>query len=117
MKKEKIEIKQQVLRSDLNELGPEVRVNAIAPGPVLWPERDLDAAERGYRAALDAAPGHPYATHYLGVVDYQRGRPAEALPRLFAAAAQRRARAGGARRSPPGAVPGGRRRRPGRPRR
>ena len=26
------------------ELGPEVRVNAIAPGPVLWPERDLDAA-------------------------------------------------------------------------
>jgi len=24
------------------ELGPEVRVNAIAPGPVLWPERDLD---------------------------------------------------------------------------
>ena len=26
------------------ELGPEVRVNAIAPGPVLWPERDLDPA-------------------------------------------------------------------------
>jgi pteridine reductase len=24
------------------ELGPEVRVNAIAPGPVLWPERDID---------------------------------------------------------------------------
>jgi len=24
------------------ELGPEVRVNAIAPGPVLWPERELD---------------------------------------------------------------------------
>jgi pteridine reductase len=24
------------------ELGPEVRVNGIAPGPVLWPERDLD---------------------------------------------------------------------------
>ena len=26
------------------ELGPEVRVNAIAPGPVLWPERELDPA-------------------------------------------------------------------------
>jgi Flp pilus assembly protein TadD len=50
---------------------------------------DLDAAERGYRAALDAAPEHPYALHYLGVVDYQRGRPAEALPRLLAAAARR----------------------------
>lgn len=24
------------------ELGPEVRVNAIAPGPVLWPEGDMD---------------------------------------------------------------------------
>jgi pteridine reductase len=31
-------------RSLARELGPEVRVNAIAPGPVLWPERDLDAA-------------------------------------------------------------------------
>lgn len=26
------------------ELGPDVRVNGIAPGPVLWPEGDLDAA-------------------------------------------------------------------------
>jgi pteridine reductase len=26
------------------ELGPEIRVNGIAPGPVLWPERDLDPA-------------------------------------------------------------------------
>ena len=26
------------------ELGPEIRVNGIAPGPVLWPERDLDGA-------------------------------------------------------------------------
>ena len=24
------------------ELGPEVRVNAIAPGPVLWPAGDMD---------------------------------------------------------------------------
>jgi pteridine reductase len=28
------------------ELGPEVRVNAIAPGPVLWPEAAMDAALR-----------------------------------------------------------------------
>jgi pteridine reductase len=25
------------------ELGPEVRVNGIAPGPVLWPEGEIDA--------------------------------------------------------------------------
>jgi len=49
---------------------------------------ELDAAERDYRAALDAAPEHPYALHYLGVVDYQRGRPADALPRLTAAVAR-----------------------------
>ena len=24
------------------ELGPEIRVNAIAPGVILWPESDLD---------------------------------------------------------------------------
>jgi len=29
-------------RSLARELGPEVRVNGIAPGPVLWPERALD---------------------------------------------------------------------------
>jgi len=31
-------------KSLARELGPEIRVNGIAPGPVLWPERDLDAA-------------------------------------------------------------------------
>jgi pteridine reductase len=31
-------------KSLARELGPEVRVNAIAPGPVLWPDRDLDEA-------------------------------------------------------------------------
>ena len=30
-------------RSLARELGPEVRVNAIAPGPVLWPEQGMDA--------------------------------------------------------------------------
>jgi pteridine reductase len=29
-------------KSLARELGPEVRVNAIAPGPVLWPEHDID---------------------------------------------------------------------------
>ena len=30
-------------RSLARELGPEIRVNAIAPGPVLWPEDGVDA--------------------------------------------------------------------------
>ncbi len=29
-------------RSLARELGPEIRVNGIAPGPVLWPERPMD---------------------------------------------------------------------------
>jgi len=33
-------------RSLARELGPQVRVNGIAPGPVLWPEGDLDPALR-----------------------------------------------------------------------
>ena len=28
------------------ELGPEMRVNGVAPGPVLWPEQGLDAATK-----------------------------------------------------------------------
>ena len=28
------------------ELAPEIRVNGIAPGPVLWPETGVDAAQR-----------------------------------------------------------------------
>src|SRR4029450_11104435 len=47
---------------------------------------DLEAAERGYRAALALAPRHPTATHYLGVVLYQRERLGEALQLLHAAA-------------------------------
>jgi len=31
-------------RSLARELGPEVRVNGVAPGPILWPEGGLDAA-------------------------------------------------------------------------
>ena len=48
---------------------------------------DLDAAERGYRAALALAPGHPMATHFLGVSLYQRKRVSDALPLLEAAVA------------------------------
>jgi pteridine reductase len=33
-------------RSLARELGPAVRVNAIAPGPVMWPERGVDEALR-----------------------------------------------------------------------
>lgn len=36
------------------ELGPEVRVNAVAPGAILWPEHDLDAAAKDYIIARTA---------------------------------------------------------------
>ena len=48
---------------------------------------DLDAAERDYRAALAAAPRHPHALHFLGVILYQRDRAADALPLLEQAVA------------------------------
>jgi len=43
-------------RSLARELGPEIRVNAIAPGPVLWPEAAAEggAARRELSAALKA---------------------------------------------------------------
>lgn len=49
---------------------------------------DVDAAERDYRAALELAPDHVHASHYLGVVLYQTQRLDEALP-LLEQAAQR----------------------------
>lgn len=68
------------------ELGPEIRVNGIAPGPVMWPERDLDAAlkaeiiartalkRRGSpddiaRTALFLAADAPYVTGQIIAVD------------------------------------------------
>jgi pteridine reductase len=33
-------------RSLAKELGPEIRVNGISPGPVLWPEQGSDAKMR-----------------------------------------------------------------------
>jgi pteridine reductase len=73
-------------RSLARELGPEVRVNGIAPGPVLWPEAglpeslkaeivDMTALKRMgtpedvARAALYLAAGAPYVTGQIIVVD------------------------------------------------
>ena len=73
-------------KSLARELGPDVRVNGIAPGPVLWPERDLDeslkseiiaktALKRGgspddvARAALFLAADAPYVTGQVITVD------------------------------------------------
>jgi pteridine reductase len=60
-------------RSLARELGPEVRVNGIAPGPVMWPERDLDEslkAEIISKTALKR-PGSPEdiarAAHFFAV--------------------------------------------------
>jgi pteridine reductase len=73
-------------RSLARELGPSVRVNAIAPGPVLWPERDLDdslkseivektalkrtgSPEDIARTAMFLATEAPYVTGQVIVVD------------------------------------------------
>jgi pteridine reductase len=60
-------------KSLARELGPEVRVNAIAPGPVLWPEQGLDASIRDEIVAKTALkrPGSPddvaRAAYFLAV--------------------------------------------------
>jgi pteridine reductase len=73
-------------KSLARELGPGVRVNAIAPGPVLWPERDLDPALKAEiiartalkrsgspediaRTALYLASEAPYVTGQVITVD------------------------------------------------
>jgi len=73
-------------KSLARELGPEIRVNGIAPGPVLWPERDLDAALKDEivaktalkrtgspddiaRAACFFAADAPYVTGQIIAVD------------------------------------------------
>ena len=40
------------------ELGPEIRVNGIAPGPVLWPETSIDAALKDEIIAKTALKRH-----------------------------------------------------------
>jgi pteridine reductase len=73
-------------KSLARELGPEIRVNGIAPGPVLWPERDLDATIKDEiiartalkrsgspddiaRTALYLATEAPYVTGQVITVD------------------------------------------------
>jgi len=83
-------------RSLARELGPEIRVNAIAPGPVLWPESGVDEEmRRGIiartalkragtpedvaKAALFFATGAPYVTGEVLAID--GGRLAGGDPR------------------------------------
>jgi len=73
-------------RSLARELGPAIRVNAIAPGPVMWPEQGVDAALRERivartalkragsaddvaKAALYFATGAPFVTGQVLAVD------------------------------------------------
>jgi pteridine reductase len=73
-------------RSLARELGPEIRVNGIAPGPVLWPENGInDALKREIiertalkrhgspediaRTALFLAKDAPYITGQIIAVD------------------------------------------------
>jgi pteridine reductase len=73
-------------RSLARELGPAIRVNGIAPGPVLWPETGLPDAVKAEiidktalkrmgtpedvaRAALYLAADAPYVTGHVIVVD------------------------------------------------
>ena len=73
-------------RSLARELGPAIRVNAIAPGPVMWPERGVDEALRERivartalkrsgsaddvaRAALFFATDAPFVTGQVLAVD------------------------------------------------
>jgi pteridine reductase len=73
-------------RSLARELGPEVRVNGIAPGPILWPEGGIDESVKAeivsktllkrsgspddvVRAALFFAQDAPYVTGQVLAVD------------------------------------------------
>jgi pteridine reductase len=73
-------------RSMARDLGPAIRVNAIAPGPVMWPERGVDAglrerivartalkrtgsADDVAKAALYFATGAPFVTGQVLAVD------------------------------------------------
>jgi pteridine reductase len=77
-------------RSLARELGPEIRVNGIAPGPVLWPEGEMDEVLKREivaktalkrhgtpqdvaRTALFLAKDAPYITGQIIAVDGGRG--------------------------------------------
>jgi pteridine reductase len=73
-------------RALARELGPDIRVNGVAPGPVLWPERAMDEASKREiiaktalkrqgtpqdiaRAVLFLAKDAPYVTGQIIAVD------------------------------------------------
>jgi len=77
-------------RSLARELGPDIRVNGIAPGPVLWPEHGMDEGLKQEiigktalhrhgspadvaRTALFLAKDAPYITGQIIAVDGGRG--------------------------------------------
>jgi pteridine reductase len=77
-------------RSLARELGPDVRVNGIAPGPIMWPEAGMDAQlqqeivaktllkrsgspEDVVRAALFFVKDAPFVTGQILAVDGGRG--------------------------------------------
>ena len=51
------------------ELGPHIRVNAISPGPVMWPEAGRDEhARQDHRTHHAQAHGHPGRRRARGAV-------------------------------------------------
>ena len=73
-------------RALARELGPDVRVNGIAPGPILWPDREIEedlkeeivsktllkrsgSPEDIVRTALFFAKDAPYVTGQVLAVD------------------------------------------------
>jgi len=54
---------------------------------------DLDRAASHYRSVLQDEPGQPEALHFLGVIAYQQGRPAEAVTMIGQALERRPERA------------------------
>ncbi len=68
---------------------PEMGVGeAIAYATQLQRRHQLDGAEALYGRVLEAAPGHPDALHFLGLLRFQRGRAEEAVALLLQAIAQ-----------------------------
>ena len=68
---------QAMTRSLALELAPDVRVNGVAPGAILWPEDELDAeASAAHQAVLDKVP--------LGTI----GRPEDIAEAVYFLAAE-----------------------------
>jgi pteridine reductase len=67
-------------RSLAKEVGPEVRVNAVAPGVALWPDEGLTEEEkeamlqRSVMGRPSGAEPVAEAVHYLAAADYITGQ-------------------------------------------